>query len=126
MSLGKDFIVQIVGGPNQRTDFHVDPYEEWFYQLEGNIHVNLMVDGKVQRVDIGPGETWLLPGNVPHSPQRPETGSVGLVIERVREEGTLEKFQWFVRAHLESTGGSLSTKGAKTEKGAAQKAKSNS
>jgi 3-hydroxyanthranilate 3,4-dioxygenase len=95
MALGKDFIVQIVGGPNQRTDFHVDPYEEWFYQLEGNIHVNLMVDNKPHRVDIAAGETWLLPENIPHSPQRPESGSVGLVIERVREEGTLEKFQWY-------------------------------
>ena len=92
---GDDFIVMVVGGPNQRTDFHVDPYEEWFYQLEGNIHVDLMVDGKPETVQIGPGETWLLPGNTPHSPQRPEPGSVGLVIERVREEGTLEKFQWY-------------------------------
>ncbi|MDT5094228.1 MAG: starvation-inducible DNA-binding protein [Mycobacterium sp.] len=38
--------------------------------------------------------------------------------------GELEKFQWFVRAHLESAGGALSNKGAKTEKSAAQKAKS--
>jgi starvation-inducible DNA-binding protein len=38
--------------------------------------------------------------------------------------GELEKFQWFVRAHLESAGGALSHKGAKTEKSAAQKAKS--
>ena len=37
-----DFIVQVVGGPNQRTDFHVDPYEEWFYQIRGNMHVNVM------------------------------------------------------------------------------------
>jgi 3-hydroxyanthranilate 3,4-dioxygenase len=95
MALGKDFIVQIVGGPNQRTDFHVDPYEEWFYQIKGNIHVNVMVDGKAQRIDIAEGETWLLPRDIPHSPQRPETGSVGLVIERVRDEGTLEKFQWY-------------------------------
>ena len=95
LSVGPDFIVQVVGGPNQRTDFHVDPYEEWFYQLEGNIHVDLMVDGQPQTVHIREGETWLLPGNVPHSPQRPETGSVGLVIERIREEGTLEKFQWY-------------------------------
>ena len=34
----------------------------------------------------------------------------------------LEKFQWFVRAHLESAGGELSTKGNTTEKGAAKAA----
>jgi 3-hydroxyanthranilate 3,4-dioxygenase len=95
MAVGSDFIVMIVGGPNSRTDFHVDPYEEWFYQLKGNIHVDLMLDGRPHRVDIGEGETWLLPGNTPHSPQRPEAGSIGLVIERIREPGTLERFQWY-------------------------------
>ncbi len=34
----------------------------------------------------------------------------------------LELFHWFVRAHLESTGGDLSTEGARTEAGAARKA----
>jgi 3-hydroxyanthranilate 3,4-dioxygenase len=95
MAVGKDFIVMIVGGPNARTDYHVDPYEEWFYQIEGTMHVDLIVDGKPESVEISAGETWLLPGNTPHSPQRPETGSIGLVMERVREEGTLEKFQWY-------------------------------
>jgi 3-hydroxyanthranilate 3,4-dioxygenase len=92
---GKDFIVQVVGGPNQRTDFHVDPYEEWFHQLKGNMHVNVITDDGPRTVHVREGETWLLPGFVPHSPQRPEAGSIGLVIERVREEGTLEKFQWY-------------------------------
>ncbi len=95
MNVGNDFIIQIVGGPNARTDFHVDPYEERFYQLAGNIHVDVVADGQRQRVDIHEGETWLLPGSMPHSPQRPEKGSVGLVVERIREEGTLEKFQWY-------------------------------
>ena len=95
MAVGNDFIVMIVGGPNSRTDFHVDPYEEWFYQLRGNIHVDVMVDGQPHSVHIHEGETFLLPGNTPHSPQRPEEGSIGLVIERIREEGTLEKFQWY-------------------------------
>lgn len=36
----------------------------------------------------------------------------------------LEKFQWFVRAHLENAGGQLAHEGSKTEKGAAKKAKS--
>ena len=95
MFIGDDFIVQVVGAPNQRTDFHVDPYEEYFYQVEGSMHVNVMTADGPQRVDIGEGQMWLLPGNMPHSPQRPQVGSLGIVIERIRPEGTLEKFQWY-------------------------------
>ena len=32
-----DLIVQVVGGPNARSDYHDDPYEEFFYQLRGNM-----------------------------------------------------------------------------------------
>ena len=92
---GGDFIVMVVGGPNQRTDFHVDPYEEFFYQVKGNMHVNVMTDDGPGTVDIREGDMWVLPRNTPHSPQRPEAGSIGLVVERVREEGTLEKFRWY-------------------------------
>jgi 3-hydroxyanthranilate 3,4-dioxygenase len=92
---GDDFLVMVVGGPNQRTDYHVDPYEEFFYQIRGNMHVRTMVDGQPRDVHIREGQMWVLPGNVPHSPQRPEAGSIGLVIERVRKEGELEKFQWY-------------------------------
>ncbi|MGI5498839.1 3-hydroxyanthranilate 3,4-dioxygenase [Lentzea sp. CA-135723] len=95
MSLGDDFIVQIVGGPNSRTDFHHEPYEEWFFQIKGDMHVNVMTKEGPETVHIREGETWLLPGNTPHSPQRPDPDSIGLVIERVREEGQLERFQWY-------------------------------
>lgn len=92
---GDDFIVMIVGGPNQRTDYHVDPYEEYFYQIKGNMHVKVMKPDGPEDVHITEGSMWVLPRNTPHSPQRPEAGSVGLVVERVRSEGTLEKFQWY-------------------------------
>jgi 3-hydroxyanthranilate 3,4-dioxygenase len=94
-SLGDDFIVQVVGGPNQRTDYHVDPYEEWFFQIKGDIHVTVMTADGPTPVHIRQGQAWLLPRHIPHSPQRPDPDSIGLVIERVREEGTLEKFQWY-------------------------------
>ncbi len=42
-----------------------------------------------------------------------------LIVGQLRQ---LELFQWFVRAHLESAGGRLSTQGAETEKQAASKA----
>lgn len=95
MQLGEDFIVQVIGGPNQRTDFHVDPYEEWFYQVRGDMFVRVMTDDGPQDIHIHEGESWVLPRNLPHSPQRPDAGSIGLVIERVREEGTLETFRWY-------------------------------
>lgn len=91
----EDFIVMVVGGPNSRTDFHVDPYEEVFYQIKGNMHVNTMTPEGPVRVDIREGEMWTLPRNMPHSPQRPEAGSIGLVFERIREPGTLEHFRWY-------------------------------
>ncbi|MDA1182122.1 MAG: 3-hydroxyanthranilate 3,4-dioxygenase, partial [Bacteroidetes bacterium] len=36
---GTDYIVQIVGGPNARKDYHYNETEELFYQLEGTITV---------------------------------------------------------------------------------------
>ncbi|MEU3983502.1 3-hydroxyanthranilate 3,4-dioxygenase [Streptomyces sp. NPDC026672] len=90
-----DFIVQAVGGPNERTDYHVDPYEELFYQIKGSMHVNVMTPDGPQRIDLGEGDMWLLPRDTPHSPQRPEAGSIAIVVERIREEGTREKFQWY-------------------------------
>lgn len=41
----------------------------------------------------------------------------------IEQCGQLEQFQWFVRAHLEASDGSLATADASTEKGAAQRVK---
>jgi len=40
----------------------------------------------------------------------------------IGQTAELEQFQWFIRAHLESSSGDLDTRGASTEKGAAKKA----
>ena len=79
-----DFIVMIVGGPNARKDYHWNETEELFYQLEGDIMVTVQQDGKAVEVPIKAGEMFLLPGNIPHNPVRPEN-SIGLVIERKRK-----------------------------------------
>lgn len=90
-----DFIVTIVGGPNQRSDYHDDPYEEFFYQLRGNMVLKTIQDGRFEDVPIREGSIFLLPPHVRHSPQRPEPGSIGLVIERSRPEGALDGFEWY-------------------------------
>ena len=46
--------------------------------------------------------------------------SQDIIIDHAAE---LEKFQWFVRAHLENSGGQLANQGARTERAAASKAK---
>ena len=96
--LDTDFIVTVVGGPNQRTDFHDDPYEEFFYQFRGNAYLNTMQDGRPGRVELKEGAMFLLPPHVRHSPQRPEAGSLCIVIERSRPEGALDGFEWYCPA----------------------------
>ena len=89
-----DYIVMIVGGPNARKDYHYNETEELFYQLEGDIQVHIQVDGEKQTVDIREGEMFLLPAKVPHSPVRGEN-TVGLVIERKREQEHKDGLLWF-------------------------------
>ena len=89
-----DFQVMVVGGPNCRNDFHLDPFEEMFYQLEGDIVVRVIEAGGPRDVLVREGEIFLLRPNVPHSPQRgPDT--VGLVIERSRPPEVLDRFRWY-------------------------------
>ncbi len=89
-----DFIVMIVGGPNSRKDYHWEEAEELFYQLEGDIVVKTIQDGKQVDVPIKEGEMFLLPARTPHSPQRgPNT--IGLVIERYRNPEEQDACMWF-------------------------------
>jgi 3-hydroxyanthranilate 3,4-dioxygenase len=90
-----DFIVTVVGGPNFRTDFHDDPFEEFFYQMSGNAWLNIMDRGKTEKIELNEGDIFLLPPHVRHSPQRPEPNSRCLVIERQRPLGVLDGFEWY-------------------------------
>ena len=91
-----EMMVTVVGGPNQRRDFHDDPAEEFFYQLKGGIVLRLIEEqGKPPvEVPIREGDIFLLPKHVRHSPQRgPDT--IGVVIEMPRPEGSLDAFEWY-------------------------------
>ena len=90
-----DLIVTVVGGPNQRTDYHDDPYEELFWQFKGNAFLRVIENGKRAEVPLREGAMFLLPPHVRHSPQRPEAGSLCLVIERQRPEGVKDGFEWY-------------------------------
>lgn len=91
----RQFIVMVVGGPNERTDFHVNQSEEFFYQLEGDMTLKVVTpEQKIIDVKIRAGDVYLLPANTPHSPQRP-ANSVGLVVEKRRDAGEIDALQWY-------------------------------
>lgn len=98
-------IVMAVGGPNARRDFHHDPGEEVFFQVEGDIILKIVDEGRLRDVPIREGEIFLLPAEVPHSPRRP-AGTVGIVVERRRGPEELDGFSWYCEScghqlHLE-------------------------
>lgn len=99
--VSEDVILFVSGGPNTRNDFHVNPTEELFYQLKGDIALRVRpLDGtRPYDVIIKEGELFLLPRWVPHRPQRP-TGTVGLIAEFPRGfdaqgEPQQDGLQWY-------------------------------
>ncbi|MCV6630230.1 MAG: 3-hydroxyanthranilate 3,4-dioxygenase [Flavobacteriaceae bacterium] len=84
-----DYIVMIVGGPNARKDYHYNETEELFYQLEGTINIHIQENGIKKTMQLAPGDMFLLPAKVPHSPER-KAGSVGLVVEAKRNTDTMK------------------------------------
>lgn len=89
-----DIIFQIIRGPNARNDFHIDPGDEIFYQLQGTIRVDVLEGGQRRQNVLRQGDVLLVPAGVPHSPLR-TAGSWGLVVERKRRPGELDGILWF-------------------------------
>jgi 3-hydroxyanthranilate 3,4-dioxygenase len=90
----EDYIIMVVGGPNNRKDYHYNETEEFFYQIQGSITLGVYDEDELKEVRINEGDLFLLPGKIPHSPKRPEN-TIGLVIERVREKTQKDGFVWF-------------------------------
>jgi len=88
------FMIFVVGGPNKRRDFHYNETEEFFFQVEGDINLQIREDdGTLIDVPIKEGEMFLLPAKVLHSPQR-KADTVGLVVE-VKRPNVQDSVFWF-------------------------------
>lgn len=94
--ISPDFIVMVVAGPNDRHDFHYNETSEFFYQLQGEIIVDLQTANGVESIKINEGEMFLVPPKVEHRPKRPNN-SIGLVIEQVRQKNNVDALTWYCK-----------------------------
>ena len=91
----ESFVAMIVGGPNQRKDYHVNQSDELFYQIQGEMVLKIKnPQGHFEDIKIGEGEMFLLPSKIPHSPQRFDN-TVGLVIEKKRTVAEIDSLIWY-------------------------------
>jgi 3-hydroxyanthranilate 3,4-dioxygenase len=88
------FTAMVIRGPNARRDFHVDPSDEIFYMLRGDMVLEYMEDGRRREQVIREGEIMLVPAFTPHAPHRP-AGTWGLVVEIKRKPHETESLRWF-------------------------------
>ncbi|EDN06148.1 3-hydroxyanthranilate 3,4-dioxygenase [Histoplasma capsulatum] len=94
----KGYTVMVVGGPNARTDYHINTTPEFFYQHRGAMLLKT-VDTSTSPptfhdTPIHEGSLFLLPANTPHSPVR-FADTVGIVVEMPRADGAEDTLRWY-------------------------------
>ncbi|KAK2841593.1 3-hydroxyanthranilate 3,4-dioxygenase 1 [Arthroderma sp. PD_2] len=94
------YTVMVVGGPNSRTDYHINTTPEFFYQHKGSIVIKVVdtstTPATFQDIPVHEGSLFLLPANTPHSPVR-FADTVGVVMEVPRAKGAKDTLRWYCK-----------------------------
>jgi 3-hydroxyanthranilate 3,4-dioxygenase len=87
------FTAMVIRGPNARRDFHIDPSDEIFFMLRGDMTLEYLEAGRRRTAVIREGEMMLVPALTPHAPHRP-ADTWGLVVEVKRTGVQEESLLW--------------------------------
>lgn len=92
--------VMVVGGPNARTDYHINTTPEFFYQHKGSMLLKTVdtssTPHKFVDIPIHENSLYLLPANTPHNPVR-FANTVGIVLEQPRPEDSVDVMRWYCK-----------------------------
>lgn len=90
----------VVGGPNARTDYHINETPEFFYQYKGSMLLKTVDTSTTPHtfvdVPIHENSLYLLPANTPHNPVR-FADTVGVVLEQPRPEDSVDRMRWYCK-----------------------------
>ena len=90
-----NYIINMVGGGNTRTDFHDNPTEEIFIQMRGTAYLNIWDRGRFDRIDLKEGDVWLMEPHLQHSPQRPDPNGLCFLVEMKRPQSAIDSLRWY-------------------------------
>ncbi len=88
-------IAFVARGRAYRSEFHINPSDEVMYMLRGEMRLHYRTsEGNEDVAVLTEGSIIYTPAGVPHSPRFPPDAFL-LVIERMRNAGEIDRFQWF-------------------------------
>ena len=89
-----DFIAFVTRGPNQRKDYHINPGDEIFYQLEGELNLHYLKEDKHDRRRARRRRFVSFAGEGSAFAAAAADGSWTFVIERRRGKEEIDRFIW--------------------------------
>jgi 3-hydroxyanthranilate 3,4-dioxygenase len=85
----------VARGREYRSEFHVNPSDEVMLMIKGDMRLHYRTPDGTEAVAVVPeGSTIYTPAGTPHSPRFAPDAYL-LVIERPRQPGEIDRFQWF-------------------------------